>query len=665
MNKKGIENINELREKIKKYNYFYYEKNQSLLSDYEYDMLLKKLEKEEENYPELSDENSPTKTVGSKIKENKFKKVTHKKPMLSLSNTYNLNDIKAFDNRALKLSQKEQLDYILELKLDGVSISIHYEKGKLVQAVTRGDGKIGEDVTENILQIESIPKYLVEEIDLEVRGEIILPLEIFDELNKKRVEEGLEVFANPRNAASGTLRQLDSKVVKERKLDCYVYYLVDAENYEIKTHQKSLEYLEKLGFKVNENYILCNSLKKLADAIKKWEIERLELPYETDGLVIKVNQFSLYEELGYTTKSPRWAIAYKFPAKQITTKLLDVTYQVGRTGAVTPVAELEPVNLSGSLISRASLHNFDEIARKDIRIGDTVFIEKAAEIIPQVIKVVVEDRTGEEKRIEEPKKCPICGEKLQKTEGEVVLKCVNENCRGKLERKLEYFVSRDAMNIDGLGPKILNKLIEIGKIKEIYDIYSLKDYKDELMKLDKMGQKSIDKLMKSIENSQKREYSKVLYALGISFVGKYLAEILAKETKNIDRLIKITKEELIEINGVGEKVATSVVNFFKQKKNLIIIEKLKENNLNFQYEEKKIIENIFNNKTFLITGKLQNYKRADMKKLIEKKGGKVLSGISKKLDCLIVGEKPGSKLEKAKDLGIEIMTEQTFLEKMG
>ena len=664
MNEKVIEDIKNMREKIKKCNYFYYEKNQSLLSDYEYDMLLKNLEKEEGKYPALADENSPTKTVGVTIKENKFKKVNHKKPMLSLSNTYNLNDIKAFDNRALKLSQREQLDYILELKLDGVSISIHYEKGKLIQAVTRGDGKIGEDVTENILEIESIPKYLMEEIDLEVRGEIILPLDKFDEINQKRIEDGLEVFANPRNAASGTLRQLDSKVVKERKLDCYVYYLVDSDNYGIETHQKSLEYLQKLGFKVNGNYILCDSLKKVAESIKKWEIERLELPYETDGLVIKVNEFSLYEDLGYTTKSPRWAIAYKFPAKQITTKLLDITYQVGRTGAITPVAELEPVNLSGSLISRASLHNFDEISRKDIRIGDTVFIEKAAEIIPQVVKVVLEDRTGEEKKVEEPKECPVCGEKLQKTEGEVALKCVNENCRGKLERKLEYFVSRDAMNIDGLGPKILNKLIEIGKIKEIYDIYNLKEYKEELIELDKMGQKSIDKLMKSIETSQKREYSKVLYALGVSFVGKYLAEILAKETKNIDKLMKMTKEELIEINGVGEKVAASVVDFFEQEKNLLIIEKLKENNINFKYEEKKIAENIFNNKTFLITGKLQNYKRSDMKELIENKGGKVLSGISKKLDCLIVGENPGSKLEKAKEMGIEIMTEKIFFEKM-
>lgn len=659
--------IKRLREEIERYNYYYYSKNESLISDVEYDKLLKNLEKLEKENPQFANELSPSVNVGSSLKDTKFEKVTHKSPMLSLSNSYNIGDIEDFMKRAEKIilqerSGKTKIDYVLEVKLDGLSISVTYEKGKLVKAVTRGDGIIGEDVTENVMQIKSVPKFLKENIDIEVRGEIVLPISKFHELNKKRMEEGEEIFANPRNAASGTLRQIDAEIVKERGLDCYFYFIVDSEKYNISTHKEALEYIEKLGLKTTGIGEVVESAEELEKRIEFWGTEREKLDYETDGMVIKVNSLELWNILGSTTKSPRWAIAYKFPAKQVSTKLLDITWQVGRTGKVTPVAELEEVEVSGSRVKRASLHNFDEIERKDIRIGDRVIIEKAAEIIPQVVKSIKEVRTGEEKIVVPPVNCPICNSVLEKEDGLVDLKCVNKHCMGKVQGKIEYFVSRDGMNIIGLGERIIERFLELGFIKGITDIYNLKNLRQDIAGLEKMGEKSVENLLNSIEESKKRDYSKTLYALGIPYVGKFLGNLLAEKSKNIETLMNMTEEELLMIDGVGEKVAKSVYSFMREPVNIEIIEKLKNAGVNFTLlKENKVEKDVFQGKNFLVTGKLEKFTRKEIQEEIEKFGGKNLSAVSKNLDYLIVGKDAGSKLKKAQDIGtIKILSEEEF-----
>nr|WP_314080002.1 NAD-dependent DNA ligase LigA [uncultured Leptotrichia sp.] len=659
-----LKNYTNLKNKIEKYNNFYYNEDNPIISDMEYDGLLRKLKEMEKEYPALLEiDDSPTEKIGGTA-SNKFSKVEHKVPMLSLSNTYNIAEIEDFDKRVKKIINfSEKIEYILELKLDGLSISLIYENGNLTRAVTRGDGKIGEDVTENIMEIESIPKKLKEPISLEVRGEIILPIKNFNKINEEREENGEEVFANPRNAASGTIRQLDSTIVSKRGLDCYLYYLVNAENYGIKTHLESIKFIEKLGFKTTGIFEEYSDFKTLEKSIEKWRTKREKLDYETDGLVIKINDFSFYETLGYTTKSPRWAIAYKFPAEQVKTRLLDVTFQVGRTGVVTPVAELEAVNLSGSVVKRASLHNFDEIRRKDIKIGDNVIVEKAAEIIPQVVNVVFDDRKGTEKEIKKPESCPACGTKLVKEEGLVALKCLNPHCLEKIKREISYFVSRDAMNISGLGDKIVEKFIELKKIKTVVDIYFLENYREELENLEKMGKKSVDNLLNSIDESKKQDFSKVLYALGIPFVGKFNANLLSKTFKNIDTLKEKTVEELLEVKGIGEKAAIAVNTFLNDENNWKIITELKEIGLKFKFEEdelKEVKDNPIKGKNFLATGKLQKYKRNEIKDIILEKGGNYLSAVSKNLDFLIAGEKAGSKLEKAQNLGIRVLSEDEF-----
>ena len=661
--------IKRLREEIERYNYYYYSMNESLISDVEYDKLLKNLEKLEKENPQFANELSPSVNVGSSLKDTKFEKVTHKSPMLSLSNSYNIGDIEDFMKRAEKIilqerSGKTKIDYVLEVKLDGLSISVTYEKGKLVKAVTRGDGIIGEDVTENVMQIKSVPKFLKENIDIEVRGEIVLPISKFHELNKKRMEEGEEIFANPRNAASGTLRQIDAEIVKERGLDCYFYFIVDSEKYNLLTHKDALDYIEKLGLKTTGIGEVVESAEELEKRIEFWGTEREKLDYETDGMVIKVNSLELWNILGNTTKSPRWAIAYKFPAKQVSTKLLDITWQVGRTGKVTPVAELEEVEVSGSRVKRASLHNFDEIERKDIRIGDRVIIEKAAEIIPQVVKSIKEVRTGEEKIVVPPVNCPICNSVLEKEEGLVDLKCVNKHCMGKVQGRIEYFVSRDGMNIIGLGERIIERFLELGFIKDITDIYNLKNFRQDIAGLEKMGEKSVENLLNSIEESKKRDYSKTLYALGIPYVGKFLGNLLAEKSKNIETLMNMTEEELLMIDGVGEKVAKSVYSFMREPVNIEIIEKLKNAGVNFTLlKENKVEKDVFQGKNFLVTGKLEKFTRKEIQEEIEKFGGKNLSAVSKNLDYLIVGKDAGSKLKKAQDIGtIKILSEEEFFE---
>ena len=659
-----LKNYTNLKNKIEKYNNFYYNEDNPIISDMEYDGLLRKLKEMEKEYPALLEiDDSPTEKIGGTA-SNKFSKVEHKVPMLSLSNTYNIAEIEDFDKRVKKIINfSEKIEYILELKLDGLSISLIYENGNLTRAVTRGDGKIGEDVTENIMEIESIPKKLKEPISLEVRGEIILPIQNFNKINEEREENGEEVFANPRNAAAGTIRQLDSTIVSKRGLDCYLYYLVNAENYGIKTHLESIKFIEKLGFKTTKVFEKYSDFKTLEKSIEKWRTKREKLDYETDGLVIKINDFSFYETLGYTTKSPRWAIAYKFPAEQVKTRLLDVTFQVGRTGVVTPVAELEAVNLSGSVVKRASLHNFDEIRRKDIKIGDNVIVEKAAEIIPQVVNVVFDDRKGTEKEIKEPESCPACGTKLVKEEGLVALKCLNPHCPEKIKREISYFVSRDAMNISGLGEKIVEKFIELEKIKTVVDIYFLENYRNELENLEKMGKKSVENLLNSINESKNQDFSKVLYALGIPFVGKFNANLLSKTFKDIDVLKEKSVEELLEVKGIGDKAAIAVNTFLNNENNWKIITELKEIGLKFKFEEdelKEVKDNPIKGKNFLATGKLQKYKRNEIKDIILEKGGNYLSAVSKNLDFLIAGEKAGSKLEKAQNLGIRILSEDDF-----
>lgn len=659
-----LKNYTNLKNKIEKYNNLYYNEDNPIISDMEYDRLLRKLKEMEKEYPALLEiDDSPTEKIGGTA-SNKFSKVEHKVPMLSLSNTYNIAEIEDFDKRVKKIINfSEKIEYILELKLDGLSISLIYENGNLTRAVTRGDGKIGEDVTENIMEIESIPKKLKEPISLEVRGEIILPIPNFNKINEEREENGEEVFANPRNAASGTIRQLDSTIVSKRGLDCYLYYLVNAENYGIKTHLESIKFIEKMGFKTTKVFEKYSDFKTLEKSIEKWRIKREKLDYETDGLVIKINDFSFYETLGYTTKSPRWAIAYKFPAEQVKTRLLDVTFQVGRTGVVTPVAELEAVNLSGSVVKRASLHNFDEIRRKDIKIGDNVIVEKAAEIIPQVVNVVFDDRKGTEKEIKEPESCPACGTKLVKEEGLVALKCLNPHCPEKIKREISYFVSRDAMNISGLGEKIVEKFIELEKIKTVVDIYFLENYRNELENLEKMGKKSVENLLNSINESKNQDFSKVLYALGIPFVGKFNANLLSKTFKDIDVLKEKSVEELLEVKGIGDKAAIAVNTFLNNENNWKIITELKEIGLKFKFEEdelKEVKDNPIKGKNFLATGKLQKYKRNEIKDIILEKGGNYLSAVSKNLDFLIAGEKAGSKLEKAQNLGIRVLSEDEF-----
>lgn len=663
--------IEELRAKIKKYSEYYYTNNESLISDVEFDKLLAELKELEEKYPEYREGDSPTEVVGAtNLRDTKFKKVTHKKPMLSLSNSYNEGDIADFIERVKKLLPEEKnIEYALELKLDGLSLSVQYEDGKLIRAVTRGDGTVGEDVTENILEIESIPKVLKERVTLEVRGEVVLPLSKFEELNRKRMEEGEEVFANPRNAASGTLRQLDSSIIKERGLDAYFYFLVDAQNYGVKTHSESIEYLSKLGIKTTGVCEVLKNSSELIERIEYWGTKREELDYETDGMVIKVNNIELWDRLGNTTKSPRWAIAFKFPAKQVTTKILGVTWQVGRTGKITPVAELEEVELSGSRVKRASLHNHQEIERKDIRIGDSVFIEKAAEIIPQVVKSVKELRVGDEIVIEEPTNCPICNTQVEREEGQVDIKCPNVACPGKIEGELIYFVSRDAMNIAGFGSKIVENMLRLGFIKNIVDIYELKNHREELEKLEKMGKKSVDNLLTAIENSKTREYSKVLCALGIPFVGKTSAKLLADSSENIDRLMSMSVEDLTEIEGIGEKMAQAIYDFFRDEEKIKLINGLKAHGLTFAQEKKEELpeeERVFTGKTFLFTGTLKNFTRNEIKEEIEKLGGKNLSAVSKNLDYLIVGEKAGSKLKKAQELGtVKLISEDEFMEICG
>jgi len=658
MNKEKIKKeIEKLRKEIEYHNYRYYVLADPVISDDEYDKLMEKLIELEKKYPEFQSPDSPTQKVGGGLISG-FKTVPHSKPMLSLDNTYNEEEIKEFDKRVKKILNTSVVEYVCELKIDGVSIALRYNDGSLVQALSRGNGLEGDDITENIKKIKSIPLRLFKPLTIEVRGEIFMPVDEFERYNRQREEEGLPPFANPRNAAAGTLRQLDSSIVAKRKLDSFIYYIVEPENYNIKTQWEALNFLRELGLKVNPLSKLCNSIDCVIDYWKEMIKQRTILGYWADGIVVKVNKFEYYPILGETAKAPRWAIAFKFPAIKAKTRLIDIELNVGRTGTITPVAILEPVNLEGTVVKRASLHNFDYIKEKDIKIGDYVYIEKAGGIIPQVISVIKEMRIGNEREIVPPEKCPVCGGSVGKlTEGEVALRCLNPHCTQKLKRHLEIFVSRSAFDISGIGEKLIDKFVEAKIINDIADIFYLTPF--DLAQISGVGQKTIANILKQIEKAKNTPFHRVIVGLGIPMVGEKTAKILAEHFKNIDNLSKASYEELISIEGIGPEVAKSVIEYFKNEKTKEIIEKLKKAGVNLESKEVKK-SNKLKGLTFVITGSLKNYTRDEAKEIIEQFGGKVTNTVSSKTNYLIVGENPGSKLEKAKQLGVKIINEEEF-----
>lgn len=656
--KKVLEEVERLRDEIEYHNYRYYVLADPVITDEEYDKLMKRLIELEKKYPQIVTPDSPTQRVGGKVLSG-FRKVKHSQPMLSLDNTYNEKDIREFDERVKRILGIRSVEYVAELKIDGVSIALRYESGKFRIAITRGDGVEGEDVSENIKLVRSIPLRLREKVDVEVRGEIYMPIDEFKKINEEREENGEPPFANPRNATAGTIRQLDTSVVAKRMLDSFMYYLVNPEKFGVETQWDALEYLRKLGFKVNPHSKLCRNIEEVIDYWKEWINRRKELDYWIDGVVVKVNSFEYQRILGETSKSPRWAIAFKFPAEQARTKIIGVSMQVGRTGVITPVAELEPVWLEGTTVKRASLHNFEYIREKDIRIGDWVFVEKAGGIIPQIVKVITDLRDGSEKPIEPPKSCPVCGGKVGKLNpDEVAIRCLNPHCPAKLKRALMTFVSRDAMNIDGLGEKLIEKLVDSGIVKDIADIYYLTPF--DLAQLGSgIGQRTIAKIMKEIEKSKNNSLERLITGLGIPLVGKKLAKILAENFSSLDEIMSASEEELVKIEGIGEEVAKSIREYFDNEKTREIIEKLKKAGVNMKSNVKK--SDVLKGLRFVITGELSRWSRKEIEDFIESLGGKVSSSVSRNTDYLIVGKNPGSKLKKAKELGVKIITEDEFV----
>ena len=653
------ERIKELVNILNEANYNYYVLDNPTITDQEYDNYMRELINLENESPEFKLADSPTGRVGNEV-VSAFNKVTHEKPMLSLSNVFNEEEIILFDERLKKDNIKPE--YVCELKIDGLSVSLLYEKGVLKRAATRGDGVTGEDITHNVKTIKSVPLKIKEPIDIEVRGEIYMSKKSFNELNEEREKNGENLFANPRNAAAGSVRQLDSKIAAKRKLDCFIYHLPNPEDYNIKTHAESLEFMENLGFVVNKNNRKVANIKELLNYINEWTENRNTLPYEIDGIVIKLNDLSDQIKAGFTTKYPKWATAYKFPAELVLTKLKDIKMTVGRTGQVTPNAILEPVILMGSTISKATLHNEDYIKMKDIRIGDTVAIRKAGDVIPRVEKVILDRRTGLEQEFQVPDTCPICGSKLTKTDAAYY--CTNLNCDAKMIERLIHFASRDAMNIEGFGDAIVEDFYNMGYLKSIDGFYNLKQYKNELMLLEGFGTKSIENLLNSIESSKNNSLEKLLFGLGIRHVGAKGAKVLAKNFKNIAALMNANYDDLIAINDIGEIIAESIIEYFKNEENIELINKLKEHNLNMNYLGITIENEHFDGKTFVLTGSLESITREEATEVIEANGGKVSSSVSKKTSAVIVGSDPGSKYKKAVDLNIPIWSEEEFLSKI-
>ena len=645
---------------LNKYSYDYYVEDNPQISDTEYDTLYKQLEKLEQEYPEFILDNSPTQRVGDRVLD-EFEKVIHKVPMLSLSNTFSIEDLRDFDSRISKLSSDDSIEYICELKIDGLAISINYENGKLVSAATRGDGMVGENVTENIKTIFSIPKTLKTKKSFEVRGEVYLPKKSFELLNKEREENNEVLFANPRNAAAGSLRQLDSKITAKRRLSAFIYSVVGDEN--INSQKMALTVAADLGLPVNPNFKLCKTIDEVVDYIMYWEEHKQDLPYEIDGIVIKVNSYSLQEEIGSTQKSPRWATAYKFPEEELATKLLDIELSVGRTGIITPVAVLNPINISGSTVSKASLHNKDIIDDLDIHIGDMVVVKKAGEIIPKVVRVVEELRLANSEKYVMPNICPSCKSKTFTKEGDPFTRCLNLDCPEQNIRKIIHFASREALNIEGLGDKVVATLYEKGIIKHTIDLFSLD--RNKLVELERMGDKSVDNLLNAIENSKQSSLDKVIFALGILNVGKKAGKILAEYYKNLTNFSKATVDELLELPDIGLITAESIVDYLSNDNNLRFINELIEIGMNPQYEiQNKNTDNIFSGKTIVLTGKLVELTRNEAKEYLERFGAKVTGSVTSKTDYVIAGEKAGSKLAKAEQLGIQVLSEDEFIDIM-
>ena len=645
---------------LNKYSYDYYVEDNPQISDTEYDTLYKQLEKLEQEYPEFILDNSPTQRVGDRVLD-EFEKVIHKVPMLSLSNTFSIEDLRDFDSRISKLSSDDSIEYICELKIDGLAISINYENGKLLSAATRGDGMVGENVTENIKTIFSIPKTLKTKKSFEVRGEVYLPKKSFELLNKEREENNEVLFANPRNAAAGSLRQLDSKITAKRRLSAFIYSVVGDEN--INSQKMALTVAADLGLPVNPNFKLCKTIDEVVDYIMYWEEHKQDLPYEIDGIVIKVNSYLLQEEIGSTQKSPRWATAYKFPEEELATKLLDIELSVGRTGIITPVAVLNPINISGSTVSKASLHNKDIIDELDIHIGDMVVVKKAGEIIPKVVRVVEELRLANSEKYIMPNICPSCESKTFTKEGDPFTRCLNSDCPEQNIRKIIHFASREALNIEGLGDKVVATLYEKGIIKHTIDLFSLD--RNKLVELERMGDKSVDNLLNAIENSKQNSLDKVIFALGILNVGKKAGKILAEYYKNLTNSSKATVDELLELPDIGLITAESIVDYLSNDNNLRFINELIEIGMNPQYEiQNKNTDNIFSGKTIVLTGKLVELTRNEAKEYLERFGAKVTGSVTSKTDYVIAGEKAGSKLAKAEQLGIQVLSEDEFIDIM-
>lgn len=654
--------MNELIEILNQANYNYYVLDHPTITDQEYDKYLRELIKLEEKHPELKREDSPTSRVGGTVIDT-FNKIVHEVPMMSLSNVFNESEIVAFDERIRK--EIKNPNYVTELKIDGLSVSLLYEKGKLVRGATRGDGVTGEDITHNVKTIKSIPLSLTRPLDIEVRGEIYMSKKSFEDLNEKRVQKGEEPFANPRNAAAGSVRQLDSSVAASRNLDAFLYHIPEPEKYDIHSQEQALNFMKELGFVVNPNTQVVHNLTELLDFTNYWTEHRNDLPYEIDGIVIKLNDLEGQKRLGYTAKYPKWATAYKFPATLALTKLKDIKFTVGRTGQVTPNAILEPVILMGSTISKTTLHNEDYVKERDIRIGDTVAIKKAGDVIPEVVKVIEERRTGDEIPFVMTTECPICHSKLVRKETEAAYYCVNEHCDAKRMEGLIHFVSRNAMNIEGFGDRIIEDFYNMGYLKNIVDFYELYQYKEELMELEGFGEKKIQNLLDSIEQSKENSLERLLFALGIRYVGSKTAKILAQQFKNIDHLMQQDFESLRSIKDIGDVIAKSIVTYFKQDKNLEIIQGLKDHGINMKYLGTEINEETeFTGKTFVLTGSLEHTTREEAKTLIESLGGNVTGSVSKKTDVVVVGANPGSKYTKAQSLNIPIWQEQEFIEKV-
>ncbi len=649
----------EITKLLEKYNYEYYVLDNPSVSDAEYDRLMQELIAIEEAHPELKSPLSPTQRVGG-IVQDEFKKVTHKRMMLSLANAFNETDLRDFDRKIREVLGVDKVTYMAEMKIDGLGMSLVY-RNKLQYAATRGDGSEGEDVTSNVITIKSIPSHIDCNDELEIRGEVFMPKKSLIKLNKEREKAGEPLFANARNAAAGSIRQLDSAIAASRGLDAFWYYFVNARDFGIRYHSEALAYADKLGFKTNPERRICNGIDEVLDYIDEYTEKRPSLDYDIDGIVIKVDDMSMYDKLGYTSKTPRWAIAYKFPPEEVITKLTDIVYTVGRTGKITPNAVLEPVRVAGSLVQRATLHNEDFIREKDLKVGDYVVLRKAGDVIPEVVRVVKERRTGDEQEYKMIENCPVCGAPL--TKKDAMHFCLNPYCEAKKIEGMIHYSSRDAMDIEGMGEKVVEQFFNQGFFRDIAEIYDLADHREEIIALDGWKDKSIDNLINAIEKSKSNSLEKVLFGLGIKEVGAKTAKTLARIYGDIDSLKNATFEELIEIPDVGPILSQSLVDWFSNDNNLRLVETLKEKGVNFKYlgSTSKAADSYFSGKTVVLTGTLSSMGRKEATNLLEDLGAKVTGSVSKATDCVIAGVEAGSKLDKAQQLGIQVLNEEEFL----